>query len=175
MYVARTGGSWPLLAHQSTCARTMPSDQTSPNTGARTCKECRCLTAAAVDILFCRYASSSMLCTGFLSSQKLDANWKPGVPGKCTHGVLWHANDSSPLPGEPASLLRLSCLKADSAARDNFRMAFSGTKTAQSGMTLFAFRILSDCVRTRECGRGWGRAIGHFALIGFIYQRVMKA
>ena len=32
--VTHTGGSWPLLVHQSTCARTMPSDQTSPKTGA---------------------------------------------------------------------------------------------------------------------------------------------
>jgi len=79
-----------------------------------------------------------------LSSQKVDANWKPGVRGSCTHGVLWVANDSPPLVAEPVRLLRLNCLKADSAACDNFRMAFSGTKTTPSGTTLFAFRILMD-------------------------------
>lgn len=51
--VVRTGGSCPWLTHQSTCALTLPSDQTSPKTGAFTCSEWRCLTAAAVAMRFC--------------------------------------------------------------------------------------------------------------------------
>jgi hypothetical protein len=69
---------------------------------------------------------------------------------------------------DPVIPLRLNRLKVESAARDSFRMARSGTKTAPSGTTLFAFKILTACERIARDVEGWGKQIGHFALLASI-------
>ncbi|ETW86939.1 hypothetical protein HETIRDRAFT_437655 [Heterobasidion irregulare TC 32-1] len=119
--------------------------------------------AAAVDMRFWRYASVSIWCKGFLSSQKLDANSKQGVLGSCAHGVLWLSKDLLMRPRVVSSLL-LRALKGDCAPADSSRMSLDAMNTAQSGMAVLAFRIRAAVGLGLRCRWGWGRDIVHLAL-----------
>lgn len=163
----RTGCS-ASHTHQSTWARTVPSDHTSPNTGACTRNECRWRTAATAAILFWRYACSSNSCAGFLSSQTLLTNSKHGSSGSAAHGEVWYRNVASDTaatlrggltPGWPLRIFQGEVRESESRRTLAARM-----KIAQSGTTVRARRIRTAWIVGFRCDKGCGREMVHCVL-----------